>query len=162
MNYYISDTHFDHENIIRLANRPFKNVQEMNETIISNWNNKVKDEDTVYILGDISFGEDIDRDIILKKLKGKKILIKGNHDKRSSYFLRETHQYLKINDNGRAVVLFHYPILEWDGFYRNSIHLYGHVHDKTPKMPKNAYNVSCEVSNYTPRTLEEIIRDGVR
>lgn len=156
MNYYISDLHLFHKNIIRLANRPFKDVNEMHKTIMTNWNNKVKENDTVYIIGDISFGG-ADTDMILSKLNGRKVLIKGNHDNRRSKFISDTHQYLKINDGDKQIILFHYPILEWDGFYKGYIHLYGHVHDKTPKMPDNAYNVSCEVSNYTPRTLNEII-----
>ena len=51
MIYFTADTHFDHANIIRFCNRPFATVEEMNETLIANWNRKVHGNDTVYILG---------------------------------------------------------------------------------------------------------------
>lgn len=81
-NYFIADTHFFHEKIIKMCNRPFDNVEEMNKKLIENWNKKVTDDDTVYILGDVSFKGSKENTIsILKQLKGKKILIKGNHDR---------------------------------------------------------------------------------
>lgn len=54
MIYFIADTHFDHANIIRFCNRPFTSVEEMNETLIVNWNRKVHGNDTVYILSHTS------------------------------------------------------------------------------------------------------------
>jgi len=161
MNYYISDMHFYHKNIIRLCDRPFKSIEDMHETLIKNWNNKVTDSDTVYILGDVSFGSEIETDRIIKLLKGTKILIKGNHDKYISKEISRVHQYLKINDNGKQVILFHYPIFEWDGFYRDSIHLYGHVHNNVLNMAKNSYNVSCDILGWTPRSLMEIIKGEI-
>jgi calcineurin-like phosphoesterase family protein len=157
VNYYISDMHFFHKNIIRLCNRPFKDLEEMHSTIVKNWNKKVKDSDTIYILGDVSFGTELETDSILKQLNGIKILIKGNHDKYISKEINRVYQYLKINDENRQVILFHYPIFEWDGFYRDSIHLYGHVHNNVLNMPKNAFNVSCDVLDFEPKTLSEII-----
>ena len=79
MVYFIADMHLGHDNIIRLCGRPFKYVEDMDATIINNWNSRVKDEDTVYILGDIAFKSVSDPVQIIKKLKGHKILIKGNH-----------------------------------------------------------------------------------
>lgn len=90
--YVISDTHFGHANIIKLADRPFKNVDEMNKTIINNWNSIVNDEDIVYILGDFSF-KGKSADYYAKQLKGRKILIKGNHDKID----RESRKYFEKN-----------------------------------------------------------------
>lgn len=56
MNYYISDLHIGHANAIKFDNRPFADVNEMNNAIMENWNSRVKPNDTVYILGD-SFGQ---------------------------------------------------------------------------------------------------------
>ena len=55
MVYFIADTHFFHENIIKLANRPFSSVEKMNQKLIENWNRKIKGNDTVYILVDMFF-----------------------------------------------------------------------------------------------------------
>ena len=78
--FFTSDLHFFHKNIIRFDNRPFTSVEEMNETLIRNWNRKVKKDDLVYILGDISWGNDEETCAIFARLNGRKVLIKGNHD----------------------------------------------------------------------------------
>lgn len=73
MIFYISDTHFGHENIIKICNRPYQNIQEMNEDIIKRWNNKVKPEDNVYFLGDFTYKtSSCDAIEVLKRLNGKK------------------------------------------------------------------------------------------
>ena len=76
---YTADLHTDHSTIIRLSKRPFVNVHEMKETIITNWNNEVNDGDIVYVLGDTCFSvnELIE---LLENLKGQIHIIKGNHD----------------------------------------------------------------------------------
>ena len=133
MKYYISDIHFGHYNIIRMDGRPFENTEEMDKTIIKNWNNRVTDEDEVYIVGDVGFKGNPPQDY-LKQLNGKKILIIGNHDlnwadRNSKGYNREAMSYLtrwdkmmQIQDNldGEQVViqLCHYPIVEWNRFFR--------------------------------------------
>lgn len=79
--FFTSDLHFGHKNIIRFDNRPFSTVEEMDEALIRNWNAKVSDEDTVYVLGDISWYNDAKTSEIINSLHGHKILIKGNHDR---------------------------------------------------------------------------------
>ncbi|HFR3503834.1 TPA: hydrolase, partial [Streptococcus suis] len=75
MQYFIADNHFFHENIILSRDRPFSNVEEMNNTMITNWNNRIKNNDDVYILGDMFFRADIKEiNNTLKQLKGKKYL----------------------------------------------------------------------------------------
>ena len=124
MKYYISDLHLFHNRILEKFNRPFSSVEEMHEVIINNWKNKVKDDDTVYILGDVGMYHAREIGNILNNLPGRKILVTGNHDFKnihsSSYkktFAKIT-SYLEIKDNGRNVVLFHYPIEDWNGKYR--------------------------------------------
>ena len=171
MKYYISDLHLGHNNIIHLCNRPFKNVEDMDKTLISNWNKVVTNNDDVYILGDLIFKSSQNTETYLKQLKGNKILVKGNHDtflkkgnhKISKYF-DSIHEMLTIVDNNKRIVLCHYPLCEWDGFFRKSIHLYGHIHNNTSnstynimKKIDNAYNVGADILNFTPCTLNEVI-----
>ena len=171
MIYYTSDLHLNHKNIIRLCNRPFQSVEEMNDTLVRNWNNKVKPTDEVYFLGDFCWGKDTanDRYEIVKylnRLNGRKYFITGNHDynfgKRQSVdgYCEWVRNYAEIRDNGRNVVLFHYPIEDWDGKYRGSYHLFGHIHNNTPelntKIP-NRFNVCVDVNDFEPKTLDELI-----
>lgn len=180
MNFYISDTHFGHANIIKYDNRPFGSVQKMDRTIIDNWNNAVFDNDTVYILGDFSWYDEDKTLGILKSLNGKKVLTKGNHDRVSQKIAKQfvgVHNYLEINDDKTKVVLSHYPMPFWNGQFRDSVHLYGHVHNshqwnvceslraelkQLQDIPMRMYNVGCmmEWMDYTPRTLEEITDGG--
>lgn len=178
MNFYVSDYHFGHENVIKFDNRPFKNLDKMNNFLIENWNKTINENDKVFILGDFSFYKEEKTLEILKSLKGKKFLIKGNHDKISpkiSKALEGRFDYLETIDCGEKIVLSHYPMPFWNGQFRNSIHLYGHVHATEQhdlflkflaqtrdahKLPFRAFNVGCMLSymDYTPRTLEEILK----
>ena len=108
-NFYISDTHFGHFNIIKHCNRPFETVEQMDNTIIQNWNKVVSDKDTVYILGDLAFSKRIKEPAeYLQQLKGRKIIIVGNHDydisKNRSKYLKNNlfagiYDYLEISDS---------------------------------------------------------------
>ena len=81
MIYFTSDLHFYHDNVIKFANRPYKNSEQMNQALIKNWNDKVGANDEIYILGDFTMkGAELATEI-LSQLKGKKHLIKGNHDR---------------------------------------------------------------------------------
>ncbi len=79
--WFTSDHHFFHNNIIKLCDRPFKNLDEMHEALIRNWNAKVKHNEIVYLLGDFLFGGMSRLRRIAPRLNGKIILVKGNHDK---------------------------------------------------------------------------------
>lgn len=151
--FVISDLHLGHKNIIKICNRPFKSVEEMDNTIINNWNTTVSDNDIVYVLGDLAY-KNVNE--YLNKLNGKIILIKGNHDKYVKHpKIIKVCNYLEININKIDYVMCHYPISSWNGQFRNTIHLYGHIHQssKNPweniNLP-NSYNVNCEFHNYTP------------
>lgn len=156
--YYISDLHFHHFNIIKFCNRPFTSIFDMNQTMITNWNNTVKNDDEVYFLGDFSFSKkDIDIENVFNLLNGKKYLILGNHDhsptKRLPWvWVKDIYEMVDAKDR---IVLFHYPMREWNGFYRKTYHLFGHTHGK---LPNTAY--SCDVGvdswNYTPVTMAQI------
>ena len=118
MKYYVADLHFGHRNILSLCNRPFQTVEQMDQTLISNWNNTVSDQDEIYIVGDL-FYRSTQVETILKQLKGKKILIFGNHDIQwinddliTKYF-SSVHQWLEITDQHQRVFLAHYPMLSY-------------------------------------------------
>lgn len=167
MNYYTADTHFFHTNIIKYCNRPFKDAEEMNEKIIENFNSVLTDEDTLYILGDIGMGKnttpaDVAR--MLGRIKGKKILIAGNHDETliKKPVVREQlggiHKQLLIKDATNYVFLCHYPMLHWDKSHNGSINLYGHIHNTEPAfVVENSYNVGVDVCDFMPLTLDQII-----
>lgn len=169
-NYYIADMHLGHANIIKHSRRPFANVDEMNKVLIDNWNHTVRDDDNVYILGDLFFSKGIDPLSALKQLKGKKYLIKGNHDRElcntyRNYFYG-IYDILEVKDNGKKIILCHYPMTEWNGFFRGALHFYGHIHNnaenaayKIMKNVPNAYNVGADLIGYTPRTADWIIKD---
>lgn len=159
MNFYIADPHFGHANIIKLCDRPFATIEEMDKSIIDSWNRKVEKNDTVYILGD--FAKNLTcANAVVNQLNGKKILIRGNHDTDPICKLfSECYSYLEVDDEGQKLILCHYPIYDWNGMYRKSgqsIHLYGHIHEKT-MIRDNAHCVSVEHVGYEPVTLKEII-----
>lgn len=172
MKFYISDLHFGHENIIRLCNRPFSSVEEMDKAMIDNWNAVVKPNDEVYILGDFCFKGVNSAESYVKKLNGKKYLICGNHDKMNSE-LRKCFEwvrdYAEVHDEGKKIVLSHYPMVEWNGFFHGSLHFYGHIHNSTDttaykvmKEIQNAFNVGADILGFTPRTLGAVIDCNVR
>ena len=170
MIYFTADTHFNHENIIKLCGRPFSNVAQMNEALMENWNSCVNANDEIYILGDFAFrGSGLEADNIIKKLNGKKYLIKGNHDRflDDRNFDKNNFKWIKdyyvLSYQKAKFVLFHYPILEWDGYFGNAFHLYGHVHNsgneqEKLKMPgRRAINVGVDVNDFYPVSIEKIM-----
>lgn len=178
-----SDTHFSHRGIVKFLRednvtkeRPWDNIEEMDEALVKNWNSVVRPTDTVYHLGDVV----INRSAlpILGRLNGTKILVKGNHD---VFRAEEYLEYFK-DIRGSAVlnnlVMTHIPlhpasIERWDG------NVHGHLHSKrvmTVKqvivnpgergshlgyeaVPDPSYLcVSMENINYTPISLEEVMK----
>ncbi len=171
MKFYISDLHMYHDNIIRFEHRPFKDMDEMILTIIERWNEVVTEEDEVYLLGDVFYrqkdpGACLE---ILQTLHGTKYCIRGNHDRfLHNKMLQEQFAWVRdtdcINDTNRMVILNHYPMESWNGKSRGSFMLYGHIHSKwggIARALKNRYNVSCEVLNYRPHTLDQLIEEDL-
>lgn len=154
-NYYISDTHFDHAKIITLTKRPFANVDEMNEAMVNNWNSVVRSDDTVHFLGDFAWKR---HSYWRNRLNGKIKFHQGNHDQG----IPAIYGYEELQDGPYKLVLFHYPIVSWNGFHRGAYHFYGHVHGQSlDYMPLDwrarAFDVGVECLGYTPRTAEQII-----
>ena len=144
MKFFIADTHFFHEQLLGLSDfapRPFQTIEEMNEKIIESWNAVVEEKDTVYHLGDIAMHPDYDRGNpevfqLLKRLTGKIVFIKGNHDtsKLFSYLKQqdmeekfEFHEVgARIKFNHHQYFMTHSPLLL--GQSVNSRNLHGHIH----------------------------------
>lgn len=176
--FYIADWHYGHANCIHFDNRPFTSVEQMNEALVENWNDAVGKGDIVYILGDMFWCKATEAIPVLNKLNGQKILIKGNHDRChdstfTNKFAKIT-EYLEVEDDGRKVVLCHYPIPCYKNHFYGWYHLYGHVHtsfewnmmEHNRYLMKELYDRPCEMFNvgamlpymdYTPRTLSEIL-----
>ena len=170
--YVTSDLHFGHKNIIKYENRPFNKIEEMDKAIIDLWNETINDEDLIYILGDFSWYKGEKTNEILKTLKGNKILIIGNHDenflkdkKFNRNLFKEICYYKELKINKTKIILFHYPIIDWNGKNNGSIHLYGHVHTMINKDTEymnnlqkeyNCFNVGIDVHKRLVK-LEEFI-----
>jgi calcineurin-like phosphoesterase family protein len=171
-----SDNHFSHKNIHRFCpkTRPDSDWRVMDENMIRQWNNQVQPDDTVWTLGDFFFGNAKDSKNIMRRLNGHKHLVYGNHDQviRSDVQIQSmfesTQEYKELRINGENLVLFHYPIQEWNRMSHGAIALHGHIHDKISGVPGRILNVcvdSPEMNNGVPYALyrvEDVIRAGLK
>ena len=168
--FFTSDLHLGHANIIRFSNRPFSCVQEMDECLTENINKVVGVNDTLYILGDVSFrSKKADTLGLLRRINCKDLhLIVGNHDKdysRDGVFKTiNVYEELKYSPNELPLVLFHYPIESWNRKCHGSLHLHGHIHSIGSDLnvrrfigENYAYDVGVDANNYEPVCLEEIL-----
>jgi len=165
MLYFTADLHLGHENIIRLCERPYKNASQMDSKLIKNWNSVIKNHtDIVYILGDFSLRGKSHEDWyinILRKLRGRKILILGNHDRMNPFDYVElgfesVHTSLIIENE---ILLCHDPA--WSvAVPKGWITLCGHVHDAFRYLatPRNIINVGVDVWDYRPISFNEIFQ----
>ena len=186
--WFTSDTHFNHTNIIKYCDRPFSDVNEMNEKIIRNWNERVVPDDRVFHLGDFGlFKRDKEPRSILNRLNGNIYLIRGNHDHTDTRktFEREAEgtwlSYLGwlryTADTIRPALMIHKPQnapthLFFDEMKSETpnIILYGHVHEKAPKgihllefpdgTQRLAYHVGVDTNDFCP-VAEETIKDAI-
>jgi len=153
--YITSDQHFYHKNIIEYENRPFKNVDEMNDNMLKKWNNTISKKDKVYFLGDLCIPSQAYKEIV-PMLNGYKIMIMGNHDclSHKRYLesgFEEVSRYPIIID--KFYILSHKPVyLDENSEY---INIHGHMHSKHI-LESNYYNVSVERNNYTPVKFDDI------
>lgn len=163
----IADPHFGHANIINFKRddgtplRPFKSVEEMDDTIVNNWNAVVDPKDRVYVLGDVVMNRQCLH--TLYRLQGRMVLVKGNHDifslKDYAPFFDDIRAYVvKKDKHGRKVILSHVPIHP-DSVGRWGINIHGHLHYQTVDDPRYKC-VSVEHTNYTPVEWNALL-DGI-
>ena len=156
-----ADTHFGDEKIIDFCKRPFKNVDEMNEVLIRQWNGLVGPEDMVWHLGDFGFGDKIQIQAWVAALNGEKRLIRGNHDTNSNQWYRDC-GFLEVYDYPVVIkdfiILSHKPM---DIINQHSVfgNIYGHVHDDERYIQTTAHTacVSTERWNFSPILLDELL-----
>lgn len=180
--YFIADLHFGHKNSLTFDNKPFVDIEAYDKAVIEKWNEAIGINDTVWILGDISWYSATKTLEIFRQLNGVKNLCIGNHDhkllrnKDIQNLFNEIVDYKEIElAEGKGIVLSHYPIPCFNKHYYGWYHLYGHVHNSFEwnmmehiKMqmvelydkPCNMYNVGIMIPymEYRPKTLNEIIR----
>ena len=168
MVYFTADLHLGHSNIIRLCDRPFSSVDEMDVTLIRNWNNTVTHRDEVYILGDFTMKPAAEAHDYLAALHGRKFFIRGNHDRFLNNFepyekdLEWIKDYFVLRYEGKKFVLFHYPIAEWQDYYHGAIHLFGHIHlspESASRVDRSGrtLNVGVDCHGFRPVSIRQII-----
>lgn len=169
--FVISDTHFDHANILTFVDKndqlirgQFRNVDHMNETMINNWNRVVGPQDTIYHLGDFTFGGKGNIERFASRLNGKKRLIMGNHDYEAKLYYPWFQKVMSWRQFGdlfsRPIFMTHFPLHE-SSFTRrdgrkNPVNIHGHIHQN--QAPTEFHiNVSVEQINYTPKSIESLL-----
>ena len=173
--WFVSDMHINHKNIIEYSHRPFKNVDEMNETLINNWNNTVTEDGIVFDLGDFAIGGSKVWNDALSRLHGKHYLIMGNHcmknyrESYSKYFELVTQQmYIQVDDI--SIYLNHFPYLCFGGAYReqhNVWQLFGHTHSgpnaiegkdlsRLSMLFPTQYDVGVDNNDYKPVSFWQV------
>lgn len=167
--FFCSDTHFGHANIINYSNRPYSDVEEMNEALIKNWNQVVGKNDTVYHLGDFAFMPYDKFKNLLWRLNGYIHFMRGNHDKMIDQHKQDIlrvgkivsiQDYKEIKVAGKMIVLFHYGQRVWNKSHHGSIHLYGHSHGSLPPFGRSVdVGVDCKeiTHEYRPVSLDEVL-----
>jgi len=161
MIYFTADTHWGHANVIRYCQRPYSDVADMERQLIAKWNAVVRSTDTVYHLGDFGFQKPAALIDIMYKLNGKILLVPGNHDSkqfRNAVLGQDMNkmdvvsEYMELNENGRKIVLCHFPIESWNNMSHGSIHIHGHSHGNSrPTM--NRFDAGVDACQYEPKPL---------
>lgn len=169
--FFTADLHFGHANIIKTCNRPFNSVEDMDEALIKNWNRRVGQNDTVYILGDFMFRAKNPPEYYLRQLRGRKHLLIGNHDQwikkcdLSAFFI-SVHDEWHTSDGQHAISLNHYPMMSWP--HENRAYMvFGHLHnamtgDKIEYICKQErmLNAGVEINHYEPVTFDKLLENN--
>ncbi len=158
--YFIADLHLFHKNIIQIENRPFNSLYDMHNVIIKNWNKKINKFDKVYILGDLTFGNQQDSLKVIEQLNGRKYLIKGNHDKKPNNWYRDVGIY---NVSESPILLNNYFICSHEPMLYIKypfINIHGHVHNSPNfnTFTNNSMCVSMDRWNFEPVSFFSLIK----
>ena len=165
-NWYTSDTHFGHENIIRFSKRPFNSVAHMDSVLIANMWELVGPEDDLWIVGDFAYGERSKDPAYLVDIFGqlpgaRKHLVVGNHDGPLTQELPwdSVSKLVEVPDGpkNQAHTLCHYPMITWDQSRKGTLQMFGHVHENW-RGTQNSVNVGVDAWKYMPVRFEDVAR----
>ena len=172
MTYFTADLHLGHEGIIRFCNRPFDSVSEMDKALILNWNSRVTARDDIYILGDLFHKNKENAEDILKRLKGRKHLVIGNHDgwlkniDAGKYFV-EVDKMIELKMDGIEMALCHYPLLSWPHMHQGGYCIFGHIHNNKeeagwPFIQANPLllNAGVDINGFYPVPFSELVMNN--
>lgn len=176
--WFTSDLHFGHRNVIRFCDRPWENEKDMERGLINNWNETVKSEDIVFVLGDTFWFNDSHHiKKVLSQLNGKNIfMIPGNHDEFESYHRVDDPRIILCQDVVcvwisepnrplKEIWLSHYPMMTWPHRERGAYQFFGHIHSKPGKtdgvdqdlpLHWNQLDVGCDFWDYKPVSLTKL------
>lgn len=156
---FTSDSHFGHCGIINICQRPFHDVRDMEDALISNWNAIVGEQDIIWHLGDFAHHCDWPRlCAIFDRLRGQKFLILGNHDDDATRALpwqAPPAPMAEIVVDKTRLVLCHYAMRDWPGRHRGAINLFGHAHGRLPGTSQSA-DVGVDAWGFCPVSLAQI------
>lgn len=164
--FFSSDIHFGHDNLRKFYPKTrgsFPSVEALDAHIIKEWNARIAPGDDVFILGDLGHGNPGHLDRCLAQLNGDKVLVVGNHDKKTwrnvKHHFVEVHQsYYEEWIGDKFVTMCHYPIWEWNSISRGAYHLHGHLHGKPHGIPGRILDVGIDNNNLLPFSFDDVVR----
>ncbi|MBU3728810.1 MAG: metallophosphoesterase [Phycisphaerales bacterium] len=165
-----ADTHFGHEEAIRLFARPARDVREMDDMLLDRINAHVGKRDTLLHLGDFTgpmswSGDEGDASLarardLRERIRCRRVeLVRGNHDPRKRRFRRifdAVHDILSFRGwtgGDERIVCCHYPMRSWQGMWNGALHLYGHAHGAAPEEGRSC-DVGVDCWELGPVTLD--------
>lgn len=171
--WFTSDSHFNHSNIIRYCERPFKDIEEMNQVLMDNIAKDISNGDTIYYLGDLSWDREWAEKFFDVVSKCNVIFIKGNHDngienvlnkrcKNRVFHIRFVNMKESDKSNGQPLILCHYPLRSWPGMYKDNnpsrINVHGHSHAKLSPLMYNQIDVGVDGNNFRMYSYEQLMK----
>jgi len=160
--WFTADPHFGHDAIRKHCKRPYQSLQEMDDGMIKNWNDKVGNHDTIAVLGDFAFK---DYAKYLDRLNGAKIyLVFGNHDNYQEankvdpkYGFTDIQENLSVMVDHEEIFLSHFAHRVWNKSHYGTWHLYGHTHGMLPEDELSlSFDVGVDCNNFTPVSYQQV------
>lgn len=169
--WFTSDLHFWHKNICKYCNRPYTDMESMNQAIVNNWNSVVKEDDTVFLLGDMGFCGIEKLRPLMSQLKGKIYLIQGNHDSDKVVgrlyeedIIEDFFKLIEVTITGdeecpdQQLTLCHFPMIDWTNKEKGAWMVHGHQHQlpNTPSCSYAHWDVGLDKNQMTPISFEQL------